>query len=159
MEMIPYDNGRFGLKPLLFGFIPIKVPFLDTLEFSFKRVEGDMLSAVYSDGIPLLAIGMRVDQLRLSQNWLARQGTYEAIDLGDDFPIISPLEVMEKEGFLLIDGKLCGILPFSLMLTPAGDGFAFWGGLGRGSGETFAFEEKDGETFIHYAGCTYRKNK
>jgi CubicO group peptidase (beta-lactamase class C family) len=159
MELVPYDNGRFGVKPLLFGFIPIKIPFLDTMEFSFKEVEGNMLSGVYSDGTPLLSVGIRVEQPRLDETWLSRQGIYEAIDLGDDFPIISPWKLVEREGFLFIEGKLYGKLPFSLVLTPANDDYAFWGGLGRGSGETFTFEEKDGEILIHYSGYVYRKIK
>jgi CubicO group peptidase (beta-lactamase class C family) len=159
MELLPYDNGRFGVKPLLFGFIPIKIPFLETMEFSFKEVDGDMVSGVYSDGAPLLAIGIRVEPPWLDDTWLSRLGTYEAIDLGDDFPIISPWELVEREGFLFIEGKLYGKLPFSLVLTPANDDYALWGGLGRGSGETFTFEENEGETLIHYSGYVYRKIK
>lgn len=159
MELIPYDHGRFGVKPLLFGFIPVKIPFLETIEFSFQEVEGDMLSAVYGDGVPLEATGIRVEQPRLSETWLSRQGTYQAIDLGDDFAFVSTFELVKRDGFLFLDGQAYDRFPFSMMLSPAGDDYALHSGIGRHSGETFAFEQKEGETLLHYAGYVYRKSK
>jgi hypothetical protein len=129
------------------------------MEFSFQEMEGDMLSAVYGDGVAFEAIGIRVQQPRLNETWLSRQGTYEAIDLGDDFAFTSQVEVVKRDGFIFIEGQVYGIFPFSMMLTPAGDDYAITSGIGRRAGETLSFEQREGETLLHYAGFVYRKIK
>lgn len=157
--MLPYDNSRFGLKLLLFKFIPVKLKFLESMEFGFTGIEGDMLSPVYMDGAPMMSWGIRVEKPLINDLWLERQGEYEVENADDDFPIVSHWELIIEDGFLLLNTKLYGSLPFSLVLMPVNDDYALWGGIGRRTGDTFIFEEKDGDTRIKYSGYIYRKIK
>ena len=157
--MLPYDNSRFGLKLLLFKFIPVKLKFLESMEFGFTGIEGDMLSPVYMDGAPMMSWGIRVEKPLINDLWLERQGEYEVENADDDCPIVSHWELIIEDGFLLLNTKLYGSLPFSLVLMPVNDDYALWGGIGRRTGDTFIFEEKDGDTRIKYSGYIYRKIK
>jgi hypothetical protein len=157
MELVHHENGRFGVKPLFLGFIPVKVPFLDPIEFSFKSVEGELLSGVYGDGAALESVGRRVDRPRLGEPWLSRRGTYLAIDLGDDFELLTRFDVVERDGFLFVEGKVYGMEPFSWMLSPVNDDYAVWAGIGRNAGDTVAFEQRGGTTYLSFGGYVYRK--
>lgn len=158
MKMIALDNGRYRLKPMLFGFLPIRIAFLEPMEISFEEVEGEMLSGVYDNGMALPEIGIRIERPTLSQLWFDRQGTYDVVNAAEgEFLIIDPWEFTIEDGLPTVRGELYGSYPFSLVLMPQDDEVALWAGIGRRSGDTFRFEERDGTTFIHYQGLIYRK--
>jgi CubicO group peptidase (beta-lactamase class C family) len=163
MKFIPYDNGRFGLKPLLLGFIPVKIGFLEGIEIGFNQIEGDMISPVYDWGSALPEIGLRVEKPQITELWQARQGTYEVINAEDDFPILSPWDLELREGFLFLAGNIFGSknMRFSIPILPVDESYALTGSgsIGRRSGETIFFEEKTGETYFRYSGYVYRKVK
>jgi hypothetical protein len=69
------------------------------------------------------------------------------------------LELIIEDGFALLKSKLYGSLPYSFVLMPVNDDYALWGGIGRRTGDTFIFEEKDGDTRIKYSGYVYCKIK
>ena len=163
MKFIPYDNGRFGLKPLLLGFIPVKIGFFEGIEISFNQIEGDMISPVYDWGSALPEIGLRVEKPQITELWQARQGTYEVINAEDDFPILSPWDLELRESFLFLAGNIFGSknMRLSIPILPVDESYALTGSgsIGRRSGETIFFEEKTGETYFRYSGYVYRKVK
>ena len=163
MKFVPYNNGRFGLKPLLLGFIPVKIGFLEGIEIGFNEIEGDMISPAYDWGSALPEIGLRVEKPQIIELWQARQGTYEVINAEDDFPILSPWDLELREGFLFLAGKLFGSknMRFAIPILPVDKDTALTGSgsIGRRSGETIFFEEKEGDTYFKYSGYLYRKAK
>jgi CubicO group peptidase (beta-lactamase class C family) len=163
LRYVFYDNGRFGLKPLLLGFIPIRIGFLEPFEIGFNEIEGDMISPVYSWGSPLEEIGIRIEKPKLTEVWQARQGTYEVSNLDDDFPVLSPWELEIQDGIPFLVGNLFGSknMRFGIPIMPVNDTLALTGSgsIGRRSGETVIFGEKAGETYFTYAGYRYRKTK
>jgi len=163
MRYLLYDNGRFGLQPLLLGFLPIQIGFLEQYEIGFRDIEGDMISPVYSWGSPLAEIGIRIEKPKLTELWQARQGTYEVSNLDDDFPVLSPWELVIQDGIPFLVGNLFGSrnMSFGIPIMPVDDTLALTGSgsIGRRSGETIIFGEKAGETYFMYAGYIYRKIK
>jgi hypothetical protein len=163
MRYVPYNNGRFGLQPLLLGFIPIRIGFLEPFEIGFSEVEGDMISPVYSWGSPLEEIGIRIEKPKLTEVWQARQGMYEVSNLDDDFPVLSPWELEIQDGIPFLIGNLFGSrnMRFGIPIMPVDDTLALTGSgsIGRRSGETIIFGEKAGEPHFTYAGYIYRKVK
>jgi hypothetical protein len=161
MRYLPYDNGRFGLQPLLLGFIPIRIGFLEPFEIGFSDIEGDMISPVYSWGSPIEEIGIRIEKPKLNEVWEERQGSYEVSNLDDDFPVLSPWELVIQDGIPFLVGNLFGSrnMRFGIPIMPVDDSLALTssGSIGRRSGETIFFEEKAGETYFTYAGYVYRK--
>ena len=163
MRYVPYENGRFGLQPLLLGFIPIRIGFLEPFEIGFREIEGDMISPVYRWGSPIEEIGIRIEKPKLTEVWQARQGTYEVSNFDDDFPVLSPWELVIQDGIPFLIGNLFGSrnMRFGIPIMPVDDSLALTGSgsIGRRSAETVIFEEKAGETYFTYAGYVYQKVK
>jgi hypothetical protein len=159
MKLLPNAEGRYRLQPMLLGFIPISVPFLEPMEISFVEVDGDLLSGIYQHGAALPESGLRVEKPNLSEIWLDREGTYDLINADDgEFPVIAPWEFSVNDGFPTISGKLYGESPFAMVIMPQDDELTLWAGLGRRAGDTIRFEETGEGTEIHYQGYVYRKS-
>jgi hypothetical protein len=163
MRILPNENGRFGLKPLLLGFIPLNIDFFQGIEIGFHDIEGDMVSPVYNWGSPLEEIGLRIEPPQLSELWQTRQGTYEVVNADDDYPVLSPWTLEIDQGFPFLTGNLFGSknMSFSILIIPVHDTLALTGSgsIGRRSGETMIFEEKSGESYFRYSGYIYKKAK
>ena len=122
-----------------------------------------MISPVYNGGSPLEEIGLRIEAPQLTEPWQDRQGTYEAINVDDDFPVLSPWVLEINDGFPFLTGDLFGSknMRFSILILPVDETVALSGSgsIGRRSGETIIFEEESGETYFRYSGYVYKKMK
>ena len=158
MKLILNAEGRYRLQPILLGFLPITVPFLEPIEISFVEIEDDMLSGVYQHGSALPEVGIRIEKPVLGQEWYERQGTYEVINADEgEFPIIAPWEFAIEDGLPTISGELYDSFPFSFVVMPQDDKLTLWAGIGRRAGDSIRFEEQGEDTFIHYQGYVYKK--
>ena len=159
MKLVPNERGRYRLKAMLLGFVPISVPFLESMEISFAEVDGDMLSGVYQNGAAIPEIGIRIERPALGDLWYGRQGTYELVNAdAGEFPVIAPWEFSIEDGFPTISGKLYGDMPFSMVVKPVDDNLTLWAGIGRRSGDTIRFERMGDDTIIRYQGYIYKKS-
>lgn len=157
LELMPRENGQFGVRFKLFGFIPIKIDVLEELNLSLHQIEGHDVLALKSNGHSML-IGEKLTPVAIPQRILDYVGEYEIINKHDG-PMPQSVRIQYEDGFLV------GAITFAekpgfvyrVALKPVADNELVLEGLGPGKGETLHLSKVDNELRFSFSGFELRK--
>ena len=136
-RLFPHADGRFSLRYLLLGFIPIKIGALERMRLSFAEIDGRKVVALYSNDM-FQGLGEKIQPVSISDAWLNRLGTYEIRNAGDDELFFKDFRLRYDSGLLKLDVTfpVAANIKVSLALAPVSDTEAVIYGLGDYMGET-----------------------
>lgn len=157
LELMPRENGQFGVRFKLFGFIPIKIDMLEELNLSLHRIDGHDVLALKSNGHSML-IGEKLTPVVIPQRILDYVGEYEIINKHDG-PMPQSVRIEYVDGFLI------GAITFAekpgfiyrVALDPVADDELVLEGLGPGKGETIHLNRIGDEMHFSFSGFELRK--
>lgn len=157
LELMPRENGQFGVRFKLFGFIPIKIDMLEELNLSLHQIDGHDVLALKSNGHSLL-IGEKLTPVVIPQRILDYVGEYEIINKHDG-PMPQSVRIEYEDGFLI------GAITFAekpgfiyrVALKPVADDELVLEGLGPGKGETIHLNNVGDEMRFSFSGFELRK--
>ena len=157
LELMPRENGQFGVRFKLFGFIPIKIDMLEELNLSLHHIDGHDVLALKSNGHSML-IGEKLTPVFIPQRLLDYVGDYEIINKHDG-PMPESVRIQYEDGFLI------GAITFAekpgfvyrVALKPVDDDELVLEGLGPGKGETIHLNKVGNELRFSFSGFELRK--
>jgi len=157
LEMMPRENGQFGARFKLFGFIPIKIDVLEELNLSLHQIDGHDVLALKTSGHSML-IGEKLTPVAIPQRILDYVGDYEIINKHDG-PMPQSVRIQYEDGFLI------GAITFAekpgfvyrVALEPVADDELVLEGLGPGKGETLHLSKVGKELRFSFSGFDLRK--
>jgi len=156
--LVPRQDGTFGLKPLLFGFLPRNKPAFNTMNIVFKDVSGYRMLA-HKEGETLTRVGTRLEAPVIPDAWQKRLGRYEVVEQGEYGISVEKITLRMEDGFLL--GDVTGVPPWgtgiSLALLPLDKGTAVVMGLGRSRGDTVTIRESGAGEVLYVYGYTFKR--
>ncbi len=150
-----HDDGRFYLKYLLFGFIPISVDELDEIGFSLETIEGHQLILAQVGQDQFLA-GEKLSKSHIADAWKKRLGQYEIVNQLEPEKIqIHEFELKLVDGFLIVNVGT-GSGNFSYIIKTLNNDEAINTGMGRGFNETITVtKNQEGVEVINYSGLRF----
>jgi hypothetical protein len=157
LELMPRENGQFGVRFKLFGFIPIKIDMLEELNLSLHQIDGLDVLALKTNGHSIL-IGEKLIPEVIPQHLLDYVGNYEIINRHDG-PMPQSVRILYEDGFLI------GAITFAekpgfvyrVALKPVADNELVLEGLGPGKGETLHLSKVGNELRFSFSGFELRK--
>ena len=156
-QLVPQADGKFSLRYLLLGFIPIKVGALGNQRLLFADIQGRKVVALYANGM-IQGVGEKAQRVAVPKVWLNRLGAYEILNAGDDYLIFKDFNFRYDDGWLILDLTV-GSMPVSVSLSPVSDTEVVILGLGRYMGETIRAVTIDDEERLRYSGYELRRKK
>lgn len=114
-ELLERDDGRFGLRYKLLGFLPAPLGSLGSMGFSRRTVEGRELITVrefgrdslFGEKLPAAALTTTLDtELRKFVDTFS--GSYTPVDSGDDKVEFSAVRLFEDHGVLMAEVQFTG---------------------------------------------------
>lgn len=162
VRIVPLENGRFTLRLVLFGFLPIRLEELERSTFSFQEIEDFEVILEHRGPFSRIA-GTKLDPVPIPAAWRDRLGTWECLDPGDGLIALRTITLWEHKGFLVANVEtLARIHESSLfggaVLEPLNENEAIVPGIqhSRNAGETLQALMKQGEELLRYNGCYFR---
>jgi len=161
-KLVPHENGRFSLRYMLFGVIPLNPNVLQGKELSFQQVEGHDVLVLHQQGLREL-LGERITRIPIPKAWLERLGTYVIVNPNEDSQETdraTKIVLGCRDGLLINEITYPSLREFgigetvSLPLSPVSDVEAVFFGLGGMAilGETLHAFEQDGEPWLRFSG-------
>jgi len=153
--IVTENDGYYGVRTRLLGFIPYTPEPLKRIRFNFKTVDAYDVIYTEQNGEKFLA-GVKLKNYKVPMIWQRRVGQYEIInsDKQEQF-VMKDIRVEFVKNLLLLSYELPIFADDRVysVLQPLNEKFALTGGLGRGKGETIEVLSDDptGETF-QFAG-------
>ena len=159
-DMVPKEDGLFGLKYKLFGLIPITVRELEEGRTTGRTVAGNRVLLLERDGLATV-VGEELDeQDKIPPSWKKRVGRYRLVDPDDDFELFDNFLTLQV-GNGILTGTLTSdrfdIGTLTLILDPEGDDEALVRGLGRSGRETLYVRREEWGEVLEFSGSRFRK--
>ena len=150
------QDGRYKLKYLLFGFIPLSFEDLDEVGFSLETVDGHELIVVDVDHHRFLA-GEKVLATPIASGWKQRLGNYELLNqIEPEGYQIDNLELKIEDGFLVAHISMANSDDASFILKTLNSTEAILAGMGRGFNETIRVAHDESNTeILMYSGLRF----
>ena len=82
-KLKPFEDGRYGLRFLLLGFIPVKISLLDGLYFEYRKEHGQKLLVLHQAGKTYF-FAKKFEPKKPDDHRQQRLGDYETANLGRD---------------------------------------------------------------------------
>ncbi len=163
VQIVPLAGGRFSVRWLLLGFIPLRLAELERSTFSFDEIAGSAVIVEHRGPFKRLA-GTRLEKREIPAGWKGRRGKWDCIDPGNGMVQVRSLELREHSGFLVLNVKTFatvtqGSLPWSAVLQPLSGTEAIVPGLqhSRSAGETLRAVEAGGGELLRFQGNLFRR--
>jgi hypothetical protein len=155
-ELLPRDEGWFGLRYNLLGLIPLRLGELDQYQVRRARIAGREL-LIASDGYTQLLIGERLQPRPIPSAWRQRTGQYEIVNAGQDERMVDDISLEMKDDLLLLRARMLDGEIGELVLEPLSDTQALLLGALAGAGETIEAVRRDGEELWRYSGYLFKR--
>jgi len=163
LQLRPGEDGRFGLRALVLGWVPFNVPQLSDIGFECRKVAGRELLVAWRGGQATRAgVRLPAPAQPLPAALSALQGRYSLMQLPGEVPTLDDVSVQARDGRLWVHGRLheafggqaippIPIIPVSnseaRLVGPLGDG-----------GERVTLEpSQDGSVVIRASGLRLRR--
>ena len=157
-ELVKHEDGEFGVRLKLLGFIPVANQQMKELNLSLHRIAGREVLSYKKDGQAML-VGEKVHPLPLPDYLNDYIGEYE-ITNPHDGPVPENIRVV-REGDLLIgefDSSLMPKFLFRTAFLPApAKGELIMAGIGSGKGETLRAAKVGDEAHLYFSGFDLKK--
>lgn len=157
-ELVKHEDGEFGVRLKLLGFIPVANQQMKELNLSLHRVAGREVLAYKKDGQAML-IGEKLHPQPLPEYLNDYVGEYEFVNPHDG-PMPENLRVV-REGDLLVGEFNSSLMPKFLFRTaflPApAKGELIMAGIGSGKGETLRVAKVGDDAHIYFSGFDLKK--
>jgi hypothetical protein len=163
VQIVPLAGGRFSVRWLLLGFIPLRLEELERSTFSFEETAGSAVIVEHRGPFKRLA-GTRLEKREIPAAWKGRLGKWECIDPGDDMVQLRSLELREQSGFLVLDVETFATvsqagLPWGAVLHPLSGTEGIVPGMqhSRSAGETLRAVEAGVGEMLRFQGNLFRR--
>jgi CubicO group peptidase (beta-lactamase class C family) len=163
VQIVPLAGGRFTVRLLLFGFLPVRVKELERSTFSFEVFCGRTVLVEHRGPYRRLA-GTRLESPCLPAGWRNRLGTWECVDAGAGMVYERTLTLREQSGFLVLGAETWGTvrqssLPWGAVLQPISDAEAIIPGIqhSRSAGATLRAIAAEGGELLRFEGYLFRR--
>ena len=155
-ELLPREDGWFGLRYELLGIIPLSLGELDQYQVRRASIAGREV-LIASDGYTRLLIGERLQPHPIPRAWRQRAGRYEIVNAGQDELLIDDISLEMKDGLLLLRARILDGEISEIVLQPLSDTQALLLGPLAGAGETLEAVQHDGEELWRYSGYLFKR--
>jgi CubicO group peptidase (beta-lactamase class C family) len=163
VQIVPLAGGRFTVRYLLFGFLPVRMRELERSTFSFRSIVGHEVIIEHRGPFRRLA-GTKLVRVPIPPAWKARLGTWDCVDPGDEQVYVRSLTLSERSGFLLLDATTYAKardsgMPWGAVLEPLSDTEAIAPGIqhSRSGGQTLLATQDGGGELLAFAGYRFRR--
>ncbi|MDP1635287.1 MAG: serine hydrolase domain-containing protein [Gallionellaceae bacterium] len=157
-ELVKHEDGDFGVRLKLLGFIPVANRQMKEMKLSLRRVVGREVLVYERDGQALL-VGEKLHPQPLPEYLDEYVGEYDIVDPHDG-PLPENIR-LAREGDLLVGEFNSSLMPGFLFRTaflPAPvPGELIMAGIGSGKGETLRVAKVDGVPHIYFSGFDLKK--
>jgi hypothetical protein len=156
-QLVKHEDGEFGVRLKLFGFIPVANSQMKEMNLSLRRIDGREVLALNRDGQSML-IGEKLHPATLPPYLADYVGDYDIVNKHDG-PLPENIRVV-REGDLLVGEFTFAEKPGFLFRTaflPAGPDELIMAGVGSGKGETLRLAKIGDEAHIYYSGFDLKK--
>ncbi len=157
-ELVKHEDGEFGVRLKLLGFIPVANQQMKEMKLSLHRINGREVLAYKKDGQAML-IGEKLHPQPLPEYLNDYVGEYDIVNPHDG-PVPENIRVV-REGDLLVGEFNSSIMPGFLFRTafqPApAQGELIMAGVGSGKGETLRVAKIGGEAHMYFSGFDLKK--
>ena len=157
-ELVKHEDGQFGVRLKLLGFIPVANQQMKEMNLSLRRVAGREVMAYSKDGQSML-VGEKLHPQPLPEYLDDYVGDYDIVNPHDG-PLPENIRVV-REGDLLVGEFDSSIMPGFLFRTAflpaAARGELIMAGVGSGKGETLRVAKVDGVAHMYFSGFDLKK--
>lgn len=157
-ELVKHEDGQFGVRLKLLGFIPVANRQMKEMNLSLRRVAGREVMAYSKDGQSML-VGEKLHPQPLPEYLNDYVGDYDIVNPHDG-PLPENIRVV-REGDLLVGEFDSSIMPGFLFRTAflpaAARGELIMAGVGSGKGETLRVAKVDGVAHMYFSGFDLKK--
>jgi hypothetical protein len=157
-ELVKHEDGQFGVRLKLLGFIPVANQQMKEMNLSLRRIGGREVMAYSKDGQAML-VGEKLHPQPLPDYLNDYVGEYDIVNPHDG-PLPENIRVV-REGDMLVGEFDSSIMPGFLFRTaflPApARGELIMAGIGSGKGETLRVDKVEGEAHIYFSGFDLKK--
>ncbi len=156
-QLVKHEDGRFGVRLRLLGFIPVANSQMKEMSLSLHRIGGRDVLALDRGGQSML-VGEKLHLQPLPEYLNDYVGEYDIINPHDG-PLPENIRVV-REGDLLVGEFTFAEKPGFLFRTsflPIAPNELVMGGVGSGKGETLRLARVDGEEHLYYFGFDLKK--
>jgi len=157
-ELVKHEDGEFGVRLKLLGFIPVANQQMKEMNLSLQRIGGREVLAYKKDGQAML-VGEKLHPLPLPDYLDEYVGDYDIVNPHDG-PMPENIRVV-REGDLLIGEFNSSLMPKFLFRTaflPApAQGELIMAGIGSGKGETLRVAKVGGVAHMYFSGFDLEK--
>jgi len=156
-ELVKHEDGEFGVRLKLLGFIPVANQQMKEMNLSLRRINGREVLAYSKDGQAML-IGAKLQPQPLPAYLNEYVGEYDIVNKHDG-PMPENIRVV-REGDLLIGEFTFPGKPgfvFRTAFLPSATGELVMAGIGSGKGETLHLKKSGGELRLAFSGFELRK--
>jgi CubicO group peptidase (beta-lactamase class C family) len=156
-QLVKHDDGQFGVRLKLLGFIPVTNSQMKEMTLSLHRINGRDVLAYRKGGRDML-VGEKLHVQPLPGYLNDYVGEYDIVNKHDG-PMPENIRVV-REGDLLIGEFNSSIMPGFLFRTsflPVGRNEFVLGGIGSGKGETVRVAKVGDEEHLYYSGFDLKK--
>lgn len=159
-ELVKHEDGGFGVRLKLLGFIPVANQQMKEMHLSLRRINGREVLAYERDGQAML-VGEKLHPGPLPDYVNEYVGDYDFVNPHDG-PMPENVRVV-REGDLLI-GEFTfpekpGFVFRTAFLPGSQQGELVMAGIGSGKGETLRIARVDGAEHIYFSGFDLKKKQ
>ncbi|GAB5605337.1 serine hydrolase domain-containing protein [Sideroxyarcus sp. TK5] len=152
-ELVKHEDGHFGVRLKLLGFIPVANQQMKEMKLSLRRVAGREVLVYEKDGRAML-VGEKLHPQPLPDYLNDYVGEYDFVNPHDG-PMPENVRVV-RDGDLLVGEFNTSLMPGFLLRTaflPApAQGELIMAGVGSGKGETVRVAKVDGVPRMYFSG-------
>jgi len=154
--IIPRQDNIYTLEYRLLGFIPVKIPSLESLVLQKNIYSGKTVLSLISSGT-FAGLLDKFEPVPVPDIWKARQGTYYVINPDEHSFVDNMILVYDKKkNYLIAKINVQGqILP--ILLIPESDNSAYCHGRGRNLGFTITVTKEGNDEIISTIGLKMKK--
>lgn len=157
-ELVKHEDGKFGVRLKLLGFIPVANQQMKEMNLSLHRIDGREVLAYSKDGQAML-IGEKLHPLPLPEYLDDYVGEYDIVNKHDG-PLPENIRVVRESDLLIGEFTFAGKPGFvfrTAFLPANAQGELIMAGIGSGKGETLRVARVDGEPHIYFSGFDLKK--
>jgi hypothetical protein len=157
-ELVKHEDGDFGVRLKLLGFIPVANRQMKEMNLSLHRIDGREVLAYSKDGQAIL-VGEKLHPQPLPEYLNAYVGEYEIVNKHDG-PMPENIRVVRESDLLIGEFTFAGKPGFvfrTAFLPAKAQGELIMAGIGSGKGETLRVARVDGEPHIYFSGFDLKK--
>lgn len=157
-ELVKHEDGEFGVRLKLLGFIPVANQQMKEMNLSLHRIGGREVLAYKKDGQAML-VGEKLHPQPLPAYLDEYVGEYDFVNPHDG-PMPENLRVV-REGDLLIGEFNSSLMPKFLFRTAflptSTQGELIMAGIGSGKGETLRVAKVEGVPHMYFSGFDLKR--